>query len=402
MDFSRLNVMVVEDHEFQRGIAMRMLKSLGVVHASEAADGNEALAILEALEVKPDIVISDLDMPGMDGIEFIRHLAQKRLAAAIAITSGLDAAMLRSVGAMATAYGLQVLGTIEKPLTTKRLTEMLGHYDGRMTLLERYRQMSPSDLSADQLRDALTRDRIRPYFQPKIDLCSGAVVGVEALARWCPQNGNESISPALFVPAMEVYGLIDPLTELILDRACRAQTAWARSGLDLTVSVNISMLSLADVSNADRYHDLVIAAGGDPHKITFEVTESSVMKDPAQVLDILTRLRLKGFSLAVDDYGTGYSSMQLVKTLPFTELKIDGSYVHGATEDPRKRTMIETALDLARQLTLKTVAEGAETAAEWDLLIALGCHQIQGWFIAKAMPADAVPEWARLWRPPPR
>ena len=145
------------------------------------------------------------------------------------------------------------------------------------------------------------------------------------------------------------------------------------------------------MSIADRLHDLVKESDCDPKQITLEVTESEVMIDVAKVLNVLARLRMKGFGLSIDDFGTGYSSLQQLSNVPFTELKVDQSFVKDAPTQPRHRTIIETSLDLARKLKLKTVAEGVETRAEWDLLKSLGCEQAQGYFIARPMPGHQIP-----------
>jgi EAL domain-containing protein (putative c-di-GMP-specific phosphodiesterase class I)/AmiR/NasT family two-component response regulator len=399
MNLSTLRVMVVEDHDFQRRTALQMLRSLGVVELYEASDGMKALEVIAGMAGKPDVIISDLDMPGMDGIEFIRHIAEQRLAYAVAISSSLDQAMLNTVEAMARAYGLQVMGTVEKPLTARRLTQILALYQKHANDSESAEPSNRPDLTGEVLRQALENNEFVPFYQPKIDLRTGECKGAESLVRW-RRPGGDLVSPAFFLPAIEKERLLDELTERMLIEACRAQKDWEGSSLRLGVSLNVSMLSLGDVGIADRYLRLVQSAAVDPRLITFEVTETAVMQDPARALNILARLRLKGFGLSIDDFGTGYSSLQQLGAIPFTELKVDQSFVHGSVEDARKRTMVETSLELAKKLKLKTVAEGAETRAEWDLLIALGCDQVQGYFVAKPMPGDQIPGWTRAWKPP--
>jgi EAL domain-containing protein (putative c-di-GMP-specific phosphodiesterase class I) len=400
MDFSELHVMVVEDHDFQRRVAVQLLKGLGVVELREAANGLDALQLLDAMPGKPDIVISDLDMPGMDGIEFIRNLAQRRLANAVAVTSSLDAAMLSTVETMARAYGMQVLGTIEKPLTERRLTQILGLFHRCADAVPLPQHADRPELTKAALQAALERNEFVAHFQPKIDLRTGKPKGAEALARW-ERPGEAAELPVCFMGALERAGLVDALTEAMLLQACLAIRRWEQRSLILNVSVNVTLHSLNDVAVADRYVAIVRGSGVDPRLITIEVTEHAVMQDPARSLDALARLRLKGFGLSIDDFGTGYSSLQQLGAIPFTELKVDQSFVQGADGDARRRTMVETSLELARKLKLVSVAEGAETRAEWDLLVALGCDQVQGWFVSKAQPADRIVDWARAWKPPP-
>jgi EAL domain-containing protein (putative c-di-GMP-specific phosphodiesterase class I) len=395
MDFSKLHVVVVEDHEFQRRIAVQLLRGLGVKELIEAGDGSEALQQLEHLVQKPDVVFSDLDMPGMDGIEFIRNLAQRHLAHAVAITSHLDASMLHTVETMARAYGLQVLGAIEKPVTARRLTQLLGLYHpGRDPAGGR--SLPAEALTRAALEQAFEFGEFVPHYQPKIELRNGKLGGVEALARW--MRSGEVLLPDQFLPAIEAAGLLDLLAETMLHHACEQLGRWDTHVPN--VAVNVSMLNLADVGIADHYVSLVRKHRVDPKRVIIEVTESSVMNDPARSLDVLARLRLKGFGLAIDDFGTGYSSLQQLGAIPFTELKVDQSFVKGAAEDPRKRTMVETSLDLARRLKLNSVAEGAETRADWDLLIGMGCDQIQGYFVSRPLAAGKFTEWSRSWKAP--
>jgi EAL domain-containing protein (putative c-di-GMP-specific phosphodiesterase class I) len=190
------------------------------------------------------------------------------------------------------------------------------------------------------------------------------------------------------------------LTEWVLVQACLARQGWA-AAVAQPVSINVSMLSLTDVSVADRYLALARRHHVDPAQIIIEVTEDAVMKDAARSLDVLARLRLKGFGLSIDDFGTGYSSLHQLSSIPFTELKVDQSFVHGAVGDERKRAMVEASLELARKLKLTSVAEGVETRAEWDLLARLGCDLAQGWFVSQALPADEVVAWMSHWEAPP-
>jgi EAL domain-containing protein (putative c-di-GMP-specific phosphodiesterase class I) len=166
------------------------------------------------------------------------------------------------------------------------------------------------------------------------------------------------------------------------------------------MSVNISMLSLSDVSAADRFQQLVQGHGVDPREVVLEITESSVMGEAAHSLNVLARLRLKGFGLSVDDFGTGYSSLSQLSQIPFTELKIDKGFITGAPGQSRKRAVIEASLELARKLNLNVVAEGVETIDEWQMLADLGCTYAQGYLIGRAVPGDQLTEVIARWRRP--
>ena len=396
MTLSALQVMVVEDHGFQRRMALRLLAELGVETSFEAADGAAGLALLQQLPHPPDVVLVDLDMPGMDGVEFIGHVAQDRLARAVALVSALDPALLNTVQTMGRAYGLRVLGSIEKPLTADKLRDVLTAYEERLQAVDDDR---PVEVDIDELRAALANDELLAWFQPQVEFANGRAVAVEALARWQRGNG-EIVRPIHFVPLLEREGLSQRLTDQMLIQACRWKRHWEDDGLRLNLSVNVSPSTLQDPAAADHYQQIVRDHGVDPANVMLEITESSVMADAARGLGVLARLRLKGFGLSIDDFGTGYSSLAQLSQIPFTELKIDQGFVSGAHAQPRKRAVVEASLDLARKLSLKVVAEGVETNEDWQMLAELGCGMAQGYLIAKPAPGEQLAATVARWRRP--
>jgi EAL domain-containing protein (putative c-di-GMP-specific phosphodiesterase class I) len=190
--------------------------------------------------------------------------------------------------------------------------------------------------------------------------------------------------------------MMDELTWLILHSAAESCRSWRAAGLDVNVSVNLSAVTLNDVSFADRAFRLVSEAGLEARHLIFEITESAAARELGKALESLSRLRMKGFGLSIDDYGTGYSSMQRLSRVPFTELKIDQSFVKDAPTLASSRAMVESSLQLARKLGIAAVAEGVETAREWELLQSLGCPVAQGYYIAKPMDAAEFFEWAQV------
>ncbi|GAB2628200.1 EAL domain-containing response regulator [Novilysobacter erysipheiresistens] len=396
MSVSALSVMVVEDHGFQRRMALRLLAELGVVDVGDAADGHSALQMLSERRQPPDVVMVDLDMPGMDGVEFIGHVAQRRLARAVLVVSALDPALLNTVQTMTRAYGLRVLGSVEKPLTADKLAAALASYDD---LLLAEDADEPVAISATEIRTALAHGEIGPWFQPQVEFANGHPVAVEALARWVRADGRV-VRPQNFIGLLEREGLADPMTDLILEQSCRWIREWSRQGLRLNLSVNVSATALADPTAADRYQRIVKEQGVDPSEVVLELTESSVMGDAARALGVLARLRLKGFGLAIDDFGTGYSSLAQLSQIPFTELKIDQGFVTGAHSQPRKRAVVEASLDLARKLQLEVVAEGVASLEDWQMLAELGCGMAQGHLIAPPVAPQELPAVLRRWRCP--
>lgn len=389
-----LRFLVVEDHPLQRWELARQLRDLGARQIFEAQDGQSALEIVQNLAQPLDIIVSDLDMPRMDGMEFIRHLGELGYPVAVILTSALDRALLSSVASMTQAYGISLLGTLEKPPSAAALKALIDLHAPEA------RASAPRGpgraLRAEEIEAALRNDEFEPFFQPKVALPSGRLCGAEALARWRhPRLGI--VQPHAFIPAIESGPLIDELTWTMLTKTARAHAAWRRDGMRLTMAVNLSAASLDDTRLADRVTRLVRDLGMEPRDLVLEVTESAATSDIGRALENLSRLRMKGFGLAIDDYGTGYSSMQQLTRIPFTELKIDQSFVKCLPAQGSGRVVLESSLDMARRLDLTSVAEGVETSDQWDLLVQLGCDQAQGYFIAMPMEAAAFAAWARTW-----
>ena len=396
MALKDLQVMVVEDHGFQRRIAVRLLAELGVKQVLEGSDGLHALEVLRQQATPPDVVLVDLDMPGMDGIECISNMAHEHLTRAVVVVSALDPALLNTVQTMARAYGLRVLGSVEKPLTRDKLEAVLNRFDD-------HAGEDPDDAMAEftvqALAEALENGEIVAWFQPQVEFANGKVIGAEALARWERPDGSV-VRPHQFVPILEREGLANALTERMLGEACRWKQRWDHGGTRIKMSVNVSAVALADPSAADRYQAILENYDIKPEEMILEITESSVMSDAARGLGLLARLRLKGFGLSIDDFGTGYSSLAQLSQIPFTELKIDQGFVFGAHAQPRKRAVVEASLDLARKLGLTTVAEGVESVEDWQMLAELGCDIAQGYLIGRPVPGSELQAVIGRWRRP--
>jgi EAL domain-containing protein (putative c-di-GMP-specific phosphodiesterase class I)/ActR/RegA family two-component response regulator len=389
-----ISVLLVEDHAFQRSLAMRLVRGQGVTDVLDASDGLAALALLRERGRPVDLALVDLDLPGMDGIELIRELAAARLVGAVALVSAMDASVQHTVSLVAKASGLRMLGIVEKPLTPEKLEGVFKAYASDAAGGEGAYEGVESEA---EVRSALEAGDIEPWFQPQAELVNGRIVGVEALARWRKADGG-MVPPATFIPVLERLGLSAELTRITLRRTGGFWRQWSEAGLRLRVSVNVSAADLDDLHVADEYERLVQAAGIPADCVVFEVTESALLRDMASGLAALARLRLKGFGLSIDDFGTGYSSMSQLAQIPFTELKIDRSFVAGAPNEAKKAQMISATLELARRMKLSVVAEGIEHADEWQLLAREGCELGQGYLIGKAVPGEALAEAVFRWR----
>jgi EAL domain-containing protein (putative c-di-GMP-specific phosphodiesterase class I) len=243
-----------------------------------------------------------------------------------------------------------------------------------------------------ELRSALRNEEIKLYLQPQLDARDGSLHGVEALARWIsPVHGV--VPPTCFIELAEQNGLIDELTESILGKSLAACGGWNRAGLRTRISVNTPISSMCSLVLPDTIAALCQRRGLEPQQLTLEITESGLMQDPVRALDVLTRLRLRGVDLAIDDFGCGYSSLQQLKRMPFNELKIDCSFVMSMLRDAESRGIVKSSLNLCRELGLRSVAEGVESAAHWDALLELDCDMVQGYHIARPFPAEQMLEW---------
>ena len=396
MEISELRFLVAEDHEFQRRTLVRMLASLGALEVLEAADGRIALEVFHQAGHAVDIIVCDLDMPEMDGMEFIRHVGEAGAQVSVILSSALDRHLIASVETMTTAYGMNLLGAIEKPATPQKLRDLIARHG---IVPARRKGAQAAAIPAAEVIAGLRAGQIEPFFQPKVEMATGKLVGAEALARWRhPERGI--VSPGAFVGVLEAAGQADALTWVMLERSAAAARAWQEQGLAASVSVNLSLTSLSDPTLAERIADAVRRESLDARAMVLEITETAAMSDVGRSLENLARLRVKGFGLSIDDYGTGYSSMQQLARIPFTELKLDQSFVTNCADNVQHQAIIESSLDMARRLHLKTVAEGVETLADWTLLRELGCGAGQGYFIAEPLPLGELLRWAREWRAP--
>lgn len=386
-----MKVLLVDDDPFALKLLSRLLANQGfedVVTHEHAAD---ALALLEFGSHAFDLILCDLQMPGMDGVEFIRQLVRIGYAGGLVLVSGEDSRILQTVEKLSRAHRLNILGTLHKPVSPAQLQRVLESHPSRATPRTERKTYEP-----EALRQAIHGGRLINYYQPKVDLVSGAITGVETLVRWLhPEDGL--VFPDQFIGMAEESGLIDDLTRTVLAGALRQAGAWEDAGLHLQVAVNVSMDNLGALEFPDFVAQAVARAGVPLDRLTLEVTESRLMKDPLAALDILTRLRLKRIGLSIDDFGTGHSSLAQLRDVPFDELKVDRGFVHGACCDPSLRAIFEASLGMSQQLGMRTVAEGVENQEDWEFLRTSGCDTAQGYFIARPMPAEDLGCWIDGW-----
>jgi EAL domain-containing protein (putative c-di-GMP-specific phosphodiesterase class I)/FixJ family two-component response regulator len=388
------SVLIVDDSITQRTFSAALCRRLGIATVYEAGNGREALALLPTLAPQPCLMIVDLEMPTMDGPELLHQLQLRGIDIPIIVGSSHGRVLIDSVHAMGSVLGLQVLGAIQKPLREETLRAALQNLGNVVTQRQRGNDL-PVDAAA--LREAIDGGQIKVHYQPKVDIRTGIARGVEALARWQhPTLGW--VPPSQFVPLAEQNDLIHELTIAVMNEAMLQTASWEARGLHLSLAINLSPVLLERSDLVQEISDLQQCHGLAAEQVTLEVTESSLVKQLGVALGVLARLRMRGFGLSIDDYGTGFSSMQQLARIPFTELKIDRSFVHGAHERENLQVILRSALEMANDLGLVTVAEGVETLQDWRLLQEFGCTLGQGWLIARAMPAGDVARWVKAHR----
>jgi EAL domain-containing protein (putative c-di-GMP-specific phosphodiesterase class I)/signal transduction histidine kinase/ligand-binding sensor domain-containing protein/CheY-like chemotaxis protein len=391
-DGAERRMLVVDDDPAVAGAVAEAARERGFTVAL-AHDAAEFLRRMD--EWRPTDVVVDLAMPGRDGVELLRILSERGTQARILLMSGLGMRVLESVQRSARERGLGVAGVLAKPFRREDLLALLSDTRARGRQ-QPARAEASAGPSLGALEEAIAQRRFVLHYQPKVRLADGRVSGFEALVRWSdPVRGM--VPPDAFIPLAESSGLILPLTDLVIEQGL----AWlARQSHQppLTLALNLSGKGVGNPDLADALHARCTAHGLDPARIILELTESSAAAHQADAMDTLSRLRIKGFQLSIDDFGTGFSSMVQLARLPFTSLKIDKSFVLSMLDSAESRKIVESTIGLGKALGLATVAEGVEQSDVLSTLRALGCDEAQGFLIARPMDGDAAHGWLAAGR----
>jgi EAL domain-containing protein (putative c-di-GMP-specific phosphodiesterase class I) len=256
--------------------------------------------------------------------------------------------------------------------------------------------ISYQSLTEKQIREGLTQNKLTLYYQPKIDLNTMSAISFEALARW---QDSESVvlGPHLFIPVAEQSELINQITNQVFFQASQQVARLAKLGIDCTVAVNFSMKTLERIDLPDTLMHICHQAQISPESIIIEITESAIMNQKKIALDVISRLHLKGFKLSIDDFGTGYSSIEQLNKLPFSEIKLDRSFIQSATHNASSKSILESSIEMGKKLNMNIVSEGVETPQELALIKELGSDIGQGYWFSKPMPEHEIESWLSTW-----
>lgn len=390
--------MVVDDSPVQRDHAAQLCRQLGIGLIYEACHGVEALEQLAMLRLKPDVMLIDLHMPVMDGVELITQLQDKGWKIPMLVVSSQQQGILNAVQELSSTLGLPMLGSLPKPLRQEQLESALQHYSQCLkgnVLQSGPRQ--PLPISTQDLCHAIDCEHIDVHYQPKVDIRTGLVRGMEVLARWThPSLGR--IPPDQFIALAEKEGLIFDLALRVLRKSIRQAAAWVHMGFTPKLAINLSPLLLDNRGIVQEITSLLESSAISPSQAVLEITESAGVEQLGKVIAGLTRLRLKGFGLSIDDYGTGFSSMQQLALLPFSELKIDRNLVHGAHQ--RRNLRGDSGVGAGHGQAPGAGLRGRRHRGHGrlGLLQRCGCAVGLGYLIARPMPAQDIPAWLRSHR----
>ena len=385
------NIVIVDDDVQTSQLLQVMLQVLGC----KSIVFNRARDFLLYPLNEDDVVLLDLVMPELDGIEVLRKLAELNCRSKLILLSGYDKSVLHSAEELGRAHDLRVVASLSKPVQMSDLQRVLifgqqsvdSEQAGEAEVLPLF--------TVDQLKFALINQQIELHYQPQIDLSDGSLVGVEALARWNhPDFGL--LMPAQFIGLAEQSELIIAFTAEVVKQATDQSRNWNAQGFNPRMSINISADNIISLSLPEQLCDVLISKDMAGMNLMLEVTESTLMGELLTSLDTLTRLRMRGFGLSIDDFGTGYSSLSQLHRVPFCELKIDQSFVRTMEHDPDSRAIVKTCIRLGHELGMEVVAEGVENEAALSMLSTLNCDVAQGYLFARAMPADELLKWSRL------
>ncbi|MCR9136595.1 MAG: EAL domain-containing response regulator [Alphaproteobacteria bacterium] len=379
------NILVVDDDPTQILILSGYFHSLRAASVLEANSAKDALMVLKQPDQAVDLIVSDLMMPDMDGIELLRELRAVNYQGKLALISSLDQAMINSARKLGEMHGLNIIGTCRKPLRKASLDSVFlipesprGKFD----------VVPDMDVTAERIRSGLESGAFRPYYQPKVDIQQKRIVGAEALVRWCDPAAGV-LSPADFLPVVESENLTNELTFDLMTSIFRDIVSWKHQGLNIKTSINVTAHEIAILEFPDIVGRLLRENDVLPTEIGIEITENAVVEFNTNSLEVLSRLRLMGMEIAIDDFGTGFANIKALKEFPYTELKIDQSFIRGMTKDPFCQETVRAAVTLGRQMNMRLLAEGIETIDEWEFVKQRGVDEAQGFLFAKPMPVES-------------
>ncbi|MCP4183734.1 MAG: EAL domain-containing protein [Hyphomicrobiales bacterium] len=383
------SVLIVDDDPVQIAVLTAYFAGLKVKSIHGAEDSTVALDMLSKKSTDFDLIVSDIQMPNMDGIEFMRHLKELGYSGKLAIISGIKGNLIDHAARLAKLHNLQLIGGINKPLKKNALDALFLSNQPKTALVNNAGEYKCTN--ADFAK-ALKNREFKPYYQPKVDVQNGRIIGAEVLVRWIkPDYGT--IAPNLFIPFAEKKGFMEELTFLVFEKVLSDLSRFLPLRSDLIFAFNLPPTMINKTALPAQLMARMKSANVTSKSISFEITENSILNLEPATLEVLSRLRIYDFDIAIDDFGTGSSNINILKDFPYSELKLDKSYVSTIATDNFSKEVVVAAIKLARQQGMCLVAEGVEDRQTWDIIREMGIEYAQGYYFAKPMDASSFCEY---------
>jgi EAL domain-containing protein (putative c-di-GMP-specific phosphodiesterase class I) len=388
-------ILIIDDDAFAVKVVSSQLHKLGFRNTEGITDPLTALDYLRAHKESVKTIVCDLQMPGLDGIELLQKIGEDGYTGRILLVSGEDPRVIRSAQRLVESMSMSLIGAMPKPIKLEALSALLASSTALKPPIHVHAKMPQ-----DQIRSGFETSQFVNFYQPKVNVDTGAVVGWEALIRWeHPEHGL--LSPARFLPEVEAGGFGHDLLMHVLTGPTGAlsllREQLSQGDKAFKVAVNLADSNLLDPRLPEKLIDLMNEFGVSPKNLMLEVSEDRSTEDRTISNTTLSRLALKGFPLSLDDFGAGETTMSDLSDIAISELKFDRSFVQNVDQDSAQRMSLSSCVNMADTLGLNTVAEGVETLEEWNTIKSIGCRVVQGYLVGKPMPVASLARWYKEW-----
>ena len=390
---AKTKVLIVDDSRAICEAIRAILVHLGISTIEMEHDGHAAIERVKYSAAQFDLIILDLHMPKMDGLECLRNLERCQYKGAIVLMSGLEARVLNSAVRASRQYNLNLLGSISKPFLEVNFRIMLQRLEGTQQFSLK---STEGYLKRREVEDAIELNQLTPYYQPIVNIQSGDINYFEVLLR-ADVPGKGIVPPNLIIPVAEKFDLIQQLTFGTFQKALLQLGPLLQGKNDYRMSINLSPQMLENRALPDTVEAMANDAEVPPESIVFEITETGIINRTGLTYEVLDRLIIKGFKLAMDDFGTGFSNVEQLTSMPFTHLKIDRCFVHGISHDDISQVIVKSLMDIATVLKMEVIAEGVESYQDFEAVKAIGCAHVQGYIISKPKPISEINRWITGW-----
>jgi len=394
-------ILVVDDDSFIVSLTVSALQKLGYSTIDTAGDGVDALKKLDNAAATYDIIICDLNMPEMDGIEFMKCANQRCFQGGLILLSGEDKRILQLALEMAECQKLNILGYLTKPINASILSDILSEHSNltsEETQSENQQAISEAELLLG-LRNG--SESLVLYFEPIAHIRSGEIIGVETIAKW-KHSTRGILEPEAFVPVAQEYGHMNELAINIYNKAVKQTAAWLSDGIFLQNHIEISLDALTTNSSVDLLLNKPTELGIAQKHINLEITDSEIDNEDTELTELLMRFHFKKIGIVIDNFDLGAPDMSRVSNFPFSQIKSHRDLLHSTNSDPQLGSTVKKNNSLAKKLNLEVAVKGIYDREDWNQAESLGFDCVQGEFCSAALSNDNLLEFLDNWNPPPR